>query len=104
MSNGSAERVIQRSRSVGSLVALLVLIGCIHTGANLHGGNPTIFGIPPQAEPLWGWLIGLSAVILVPLVFNLVSLLALMVLGTGSMITQGRSQDTYGKGDGSFLK
>lgn len=40
-------------------------IGAIHTGANLHGGNPTIFG-QWEPKPVLGWIIGLSWLLVVP--------------------------------------
>lgn len=75
------ERAIERSRRWGGMASLLYVIGAIHTGANLHGGNPTIFGVPSEPQPLLGWVIGLSWIVAAPIIFNLVAALLTAVQG-----------------------
>jgi hypothetical protein len=64
-----ADRYARRTESVQKvimLVQLTYLVGAIHTGANLHGGRPTIFG-EFDANPVLGWVIGLSWIVVIPM-------------------------------------
>jgi hypothetical protein len=63
------DRYIRRAESVQRVIMLVqfaYLIGAIHTGANLHGGRPTIFG-EFDAKPALGWVIGLSWIVVIPM-------------------------------------
>lgn len=62
------DEYLRRARSVQKVISLVqigYLIVAIHTGANLHGGRPTIFG-EFDANPTLGWLIGLSWLVVIP--------------------------------------
>jgi hypothetical protein len=52
------------------MVSFFVWVGFIHTGMNVHGGNPTIFGPIERASPFLGVLLVVGAFIAAPLAFR----------------------------------
>lgn len=60
-----------RRMQVGAAVSFFVWLGLLHTGLNIHGGNPTIFGQPPQPQPVAGIILIVAAFVLPPLIYGL---------------------------------
>lgn len=59
------------AQQTGGIASLIIFIGMIHTGMNLHGGNPTIFGPPAQPHPILGALLVAGAFIAAPIVYRI---------------------------------
>lgn len=57
---------------IAGWITLPLFIVMIHTGMNLHGGNPTFFGVPEEPNPALGIFLIAGAFIVTPLVFALV--------------------------------
>ena len=57
-------------RNLAASASLAFFIGMVHTGCNVHGGNPTLFGVP-ERSPLLGITLIVGAFVLTPVVFRL---------------------------------